>query len=208
MPGPDAVRHDARRKLEHVAPVHIEAVHFVLAVRAGRYRGCSPSAASANPSRSRPMRACCSARRRRRRCPASTTAPAPSPNNTHVFRSGPIQHAAHRLRADHQRRVDAAGADFVGRQRPAHRQSRNRPPLRSCAPALAAPSISCTILAVLGKIYSGVDVATMIRSTSLGTPSAARRAFCAARVASRVVVSPGSAMRRSLIPVRGKSTHR
>ncbi len=72
----------------------------------------------------------------------------------------------------------------------------------SNAQAFVAPSLSWTRQAVAGKIMSGVIVATMMSSTSVGSRPRRSRASRAARTARSLVAVPGSARRRSRIPVR------
>ncbi len=77
-----------------------------------------------------------------------------------------------------------------------------QPALRSNAPADAAPSASWTRLAVDGKAYSGVAVATMIRSSRDGGSPATIKASRPARAASSAVVSRSLLTTwRSLMPV-------
>jgi len=64
------------------------------------------------------------------------------------------------------------------------------------------PSFSCTIVATAGNVRSGVEVATMIASSALGSSPAcasAARAACAAR---SEVASPSAAKWRRSIPER------
>src|SRR5574340_1646231 len=72
---------------------------------------------------------------------------------------------------------------------------------RSKAPALLAPSWSWMRQAVAGKMYSGLDVAHMIRSMSVGFRFALFRAWMEALTASVDGYSRSLAMRRSRIPV-------
>jgi multidrug efflux pump len=64
------------------------------------------------------------------------------------------------------------------------------------------PSRACTLTAVAGKVWSGVAVASTIRSRSLPLIPACARARRAAATARSEVSSPGAAMRRSPMPVR------
>jgi hypothetical protein len=74
--------------------------------------------------------------------------------------------------------------------------------MSNAAPPLRMPSLSCTMLAVDGKIMSGVAVATMMRSTSPGVIPADAIASRAACVARSEVVSSSAAMCRWRMPVR------
>src|ERR1035438_9905394 len=72
----------------------------------------------------------------------------------------------------------------------------------SKAAAWGAPSLFWTQQAVAGVGMSGVMVAMMINSRSVGFRPASARALLAASVAISEVVCPGAATWRSLIPVR------
>src|SRR5439155_5687539 len=64
------------------------------------------------------------------------------------------------------------------------------------------PSFACTNAAVEGSGRSGVHVATISRSTALGSQSAEASARVAASTESVEVVSPGPAKRLVWMPVR------
>ncbi len=65
-----------------------------------------------------------------------------------------------------------------------------------------APSLRCTMLAVDGKIMSGVDVATMIRSMSAAVRPAASSARRAAAVARSLAWTSSATKWRARMPVR------
>ena len=67
---------------------------------------------------------------------------------------------------------------------------------------MLAPSLSCTMQAVLGKIMSGVVVATTIRSMSAAVSPAASSARRPALTARSLVSSLSAAMRRDWMPER------
>ena len=75
---------------------------------------------------------------------------------------------------------------------------------RSNAPALVAPSWSWIRQAVAGKIYSGLDVAQMMRSISVGLRFATCNALIDASTANVEANSPSPAICRSRIPVRSR----
>ncbi len=64
------------------------------------------------------------------------------------------------------------------------------------------PSAACTVTALAGKVWSGVEVASTIRSIDWASISAAASAARAAAMAMSDVVSPSAAMCRSRMPVR------
>ena len=65
-----------------------------------------------------------------------------------------------------------------------------------------APNLLCKMQAVEGKTISGVEVATMIRSTSLALRPAAPSALRQACRARSLLKTPGSAKWRARMPVR------
>jgi len=64
------------------------------------------------------------------------------------------------------------------------------------------PSSAWMVTAVAGKVWSGVEVARMMRSMSSGASPASSSAARAARAPMDEVSSPSAAIRRSLMPVR------
>ena len=74
--------------------------------------------------------------------------------------------------------------------------------LQSKAPALRAPSLSCTIVAAAGSRKSGVSVPHTIRSSSSGRTRAISSACWLARRAMSTVAWPSAAKRRAWMPVR------
>ena len=64
------------------------------------------------------------------------------------------------------------------------------------------PSPACTATALAGKVLSGVEVASTIRSIDWASTPAAASAARAACSAMSEVVSPSAAMWRSRMPVR------
>ena len=64
------------------------------------------------------------------------------------------------------------------------------------------PRADCTIVAVAGKVRSGVEVASTIASRSSGTSPASASAARAASVAMLAVVSSSAAMWRRSMPER------
>jgi hypothetical protein len=64
------------------------------------------------------------------------------------------------------------------------------------------PRSACTSTAVAGKVLSGVEVASTIKSIDCASTPAAASAARAAASAMSEVVSPFAAMCRSRIPVR------
>ena len=66
----------------------------------------------------------------------------------------------------------------------------------------AMPSLCCTMVAVEGNTMSGVEVATMIRSTSCACLPAAASACRAAWAARSLLPTPGATKWRARMPVR------
>ena len=64
------------------------------------------------------------------------------------------------------------------------------------------PSVACTVTAVAGKVLSGVEVASTIRSIVGASTCASASAARAAAIARSEVSSPSAAMWRSRMPVR------
>ncbi len=73
---------------------------------------------------------------------------------------------------------------------------------RSNAAPCVMPSAACTVTALAGKVWSGVDVASTIRSIDDASTLAAASAAFAASTAMSEVNSPVAASRRSWMPVR------
>ncbi len=125
------------------------------------------------------------------RCASSTTAPAPSPNSTQVRAILPVEDAAEGLRADHQRAVVRAGADHrIGDLERIEEARADRRDVERDAIVDAEQRLH--VVALEGKVWSGVAVASTIRPISCGDLPAAASAARAAAVASVAVVSPGA----------------
>ena len=114
---------------------------------------------------------------------SSTTAPAPSPNSTQVVRS---------VQSSRREKVSApitsARRKAPVRSRPSAAASPNTKPEHTACTSKAAPpvmpSAACTVTAVAGKVLSGVDVASTMRSMLVGSMSpeaSAARAAATAR---------------------------
>src|SRR4051812_31327739 len=105
----------------------------------------------------------------------STTAPAPSPNSTQVVRSSKL-----RMRENTSAPITSTFLCAPDLMKLSATDTAYTKPLHTACTSTAAhslvmPSLFCTTHAVLGKPpkKSGVDVATIIRSTSLGMRPAA-----------------------------------
>ena len=131
-----------------------------------------------------------------------TTAPAPSPNSTHVVRS--FQSNMRDITSAPTTSAVLAcpprmykSAVFIAYTKPPHTACMSNAALR-----FFIPSLSCRMQAVLGNTWSGVVVATITRSiSSVSIPAAeiARRLACRAR---SLHISPSAAICRSSIPLR------
>ena len=99
---------------------------------------------------------------------SSTTAPAPSPNSTQVprsFQSRMRENTSAPTTSAHRCAPERMNLSAMA----AHRRSRCTPPARRRRRAVRdAELVPAAGTAVLGKTKSGVEVATMIRSTSSG----------------------------------------
>ena len=136
------------------------------------------------------------------RCPSSTIAPAPSPNSTQVRAVFPVEDAAERLRADHQRARARRPRGSCCRRPAARRGSPSRPPRRrtrrnrrcraSPAPWSRWPERS-------GRASRSRARSGRCRAPRIPAAASAARHASAASVA---VVSSGPAMWRKRMPVR------
>ena len=122
----------------------------------------------------------------------TTTAPAPSPNNTQVprsFQSRMLENTSAPITKAQRARPARIKASAV--------VSAYTKPLQTACTSKAAdpllPRLACTKQAVLGNTKSGVDVAKIIRSTSLASTCASTSARRAASVARVLVLTPRSA---------------
>ena len=114
---------------------------------------------------------------------------------------GPVENAREGLGADDQRAlVRARAQELVGRRQRVDEAGADR--LQVEGRAVVMPSAACTCVAVAGKVLSGVEVATMMRSMSPASSPASSSAARAAGCARSEVVSPSAAMWRSRMPVR------
>merc|ERR1719163_1002157 len=128
------------------------------------------------------------------------TAPAPSPNRMHVFRS---PQSTHRDMASAPT-TRAASYVPVSRNWDAVTNANKNPEhaaVMSNATAFLQPHWSATFAASPNK-SSGVDVATMTSPTTAGSRPERSRAFCAADAAWSAMDSPGCRTRLDRMPVR------
>ena len=133
---------------------------------------------------------------------SSTTAPAPSPNRTQVPRSfQSMMREKTSVPTTSAQRVEPErinlSATVMAYTKPVQTACKSKAGLE-----LATPSLRCKIAAVLGNIMSGVDVATIIRSTSSADLPAASSAWEQASVARSLAETVESARYRMRIPVR------
>src|SRR3954452_4543711 len=131
----------------------------------------------------------------------NTTAPAPPPNSTPVPRS-----CQSRMREKVSAPITSAVLAWPSRRALSATASAKMKPEHTACTSKAAPrfipSCACTLLAVAGKVWSGVAVASTITSRSLPLIPACSSARRAAPKARSDVSSPSAAIRRSEMPVR------
>ncbi len=127
-------------------------------------------------------------------------APAPSPNSTQVLRSCQLTTRLMTSAPTTAIRWAPLLINPPASSRPY--KNPEQPALTSNAAGPRSPSLCCNQHAVDGNRVSGVEVPTMIASSSLGVRSAAVQARSRASAARSEVATPSSAIRRSRIPVR------
>ena len=113
----------------------------------------------------------------------------------------PIDDARERLGSDHQRALEGSALEQAVRDRKAKTKPEHTACMSNAAPWVM-PRPAWTATAVAGKVWSGVEVASTMRSIDCASTCPAASAARAAASARSDVISPGAAMRRSRMPVR------